>query len=60
MTAKYFAKVIEMQTVSVAIATTEVEMEKLREQQYEPCSQAFYESVLRNQNSGESKPASAQ
>ena len=51
MSAKYFAKVVNMQQVTVAVATTEQEAETLRQQQYEPCSRAFYESVLRNQNS---------
>ena len=55
MSAKYFAKVVEMQPVSVAIATTQQEAENLRQQQYEPCSRTFYESVLRNQNTPQPK-----
>jgi hypothetical protein len=51
MSAKYFAKVVNMQQVTVAMATTEQEAETLRQQQYEPCSRAFYESVLRSQTS---------
>lgn len=60
MSAKYFAKVVEMQPVSVAVATTEQEVENLRQQQYEPCSRAFYESVLRNQDSPQPKSANGQ
>jgi hypothetical protein len=50
MTVQYFAKVVDMQHVSVAIANNEAEAKALRQQQFEPCSRAFYDSVIRSQN----------
>jgi hypothetical protein len=58
MSTQYFAKVVDMQHVTVATATTEQEAETLRQQQFEPCSRAFYDSVIRNQNKTE-KPIKA-
>lgn len=48
MTIQYFAKVVNMKPVSVAVARTEEEAQALLQQQYAPCSRAFYESVLRS------------
>lgn len=49
MAIKYFAKVKDMQDVEVAISHSREEESALREQSYERCSQAFYESVLRDE-----------
>lgn len=49
MSIKYFAKVIDMQHVELAVAHTREQESALREQQFERCSQAFYESVLREE-----------
>jgi hypothetical protein len=48
MAVQYFAKVVKMQSVEVAIAHTAEEAKALRDQNYEPCSRAFYEQVLRD------------
>ena len=53
MNIHYFAKVVNMQSVEVAIAQNAEEAKALRAQSYEPCSRAFYESILR----GNQKPA---
>ncbi|MEO1165620.1 MAG: hypothetical protein AAFV98_17675 [Chloroflexota bacterium] len=48
MAHQYFAKVVNMQPVDVAKANDNAQAEALRKQNYEPCSRALYESVLRN------------
>lgn len=49
MSIKYFAKVTDMQQVELAVAQTREQESSLRDQQFERCSQAFYESVLRDE-----------
>lgn len=48
MSVKYFAKVIDMQHVEVAIAHNQKQESALRQQEYERCSRAFYDSALRD------------
>ena len=50
MAVQYFAKVVKMQSVEVAVAHTAEQAQTLRDQNFEPCSRAFYESVLRDSN----------
>lgn len=47
MAVQYFAKVVKMQTVEVAVAHSDTQAKALRDQSFEPCSRAFYESFLR-------------
>lgn len=48
MTVQYFAKVSNMRNVEVAVAHNDNQVKALREQKFEQCSRAFYESTLRN------------
>ena len=49
MSVKYFAKVIDMQQVELAVAHSREQESALRDQHFERCSQAFYESILREE-----------
>jgi hypothetical protein len=53
MAVQYFAKVVKMQSVEVAVAHTAEQAQALRDQSFEPCSRAFYESVLRDSKKAE-------
>jgi|GEM_PF-4213270 len=48
MSVQYFAKVTNMQDVEVAVAHTDDQAQALRDQKFEQCSRAFYESALRS------------
>lgn len=48
MTVQYYAKVVNMQNVEVAIAKSITEAEALRDQKFERCSRTFYEATVRS------------
>jgi hypothetical protein len=50
MAVQYFTKMVNAQPVEIAVAHTPEQAKALRDQNFEPCSRAFYESVLRESN----------
>ena len=58
MAVQYYAKVVNMQNVEVAVAQNDDEAKALRTEKYEPCSRAFYESTLRNAKQTAASPQS--
>jgi hypothetical protein len=50
MAIQYFTKMVNMQPVEIAVAHTPEQAKSLRDQNFEPCSRAFYDSVLRESN----------
>jgi hypothetical protein len=55
MAVQYFTKTVNAQPVEVAVAHTAEQAKALRDQNFEPCSRAFYESFLRESNKAAAK-----
>jgi hypothetical protein len=55
MAVQYFTKMVNAQPVEIAVAHTPEQAKALRDQNFEPCSRAFYESVLRESQKAAAK-----